>query len=126
MVKKPASMIVTPKQVVIGVGIIALLLFVYGYTNRVIENRTLQAQVTQWEQEVRLQEARLADNQAFLEYVQTDAYVIEQARSQLGYTFPDEVAIRTVEQAQPQASPVAPEAAEAAGWRQWWQRFFER
>lgn len=127
MVKKPIPMVVTPKQLVIAAGLIALVLFAYGYTNRVIENRMLQAQVTRWEEEVRAAEERLARSQAQLEHVQTDAYVIEEARSDLGYTFPDEVAVRTVPQDE------APEtlAAESApvttpGWQQWWERFFGR
>jgi hypothetical protein len=77
--------------------------------------------------EVQLEQERLQENQAWLQHVQTDQYVIERARVDLGWTFPDEVAVRMPGPAgQPDQAGAAPATPVVPAWQQWWERFFGR
>jgi cell division protein FtsB len=125
--KRPSRIILSPKQLALLGAIAALVLLGFGYTGRVVANRELQAEVARWEAEVRLEQERLQESQEWLKHVQTDAYVIERARVDLGWTFPDEVAVRMPDlPEEPDPAAPAPAVPVAPAWQQWWDRFFGR
>ena len=121
-----SSLPLNRRRIAVIVGMAILVLFGFGYTGRLIANAELQAQVGLWEEEYRLEQERLERNRQRLAYVQTDAYVIERARQDLGWTFPGEVAIRVVGPAQESLGASKPVAEEQLlpSWRLWWERFF--
>ena len=124
---KPTRLRLSPKQMILLVGILVVTLFLFGYTGRLIASSELQEEVARWEREVRLAEQRVQENQRLLELVKTDQYVIEQAHTELGLAFPDEVAVWVDGEEPvvvPQATPFAGEPAPY--WEQWRDRFFEK
>ena len=127
MSKKPIHLPFSLKQVALIAGIAAVVLFLFGYTSRLIASSELRAQVTLWEEEVRLAEQRLQESQERLAYVQSDRYVIDKAHTDLGWAFPNEVAVWVLGE---ETAPVDP-AFTADGeplpyWQQWQQRFLGR
>jgi hypothetical protein len=122
--KKPARLSVNLKQVALIAGIAAVALFLLGYTSRLIKSSELRAEVALWEEEVRLAEQRLGDSQNRLAYVQSDQYVIDQAHTQLGWAFPNEVAVWVLGEETVQVDPAFTASGEPLPyWQQWQQRF---
>ncbi|MFN2168963.1 MAG: hypothetical protein ACK2U9_22235 [Anaerolineae bacterium] len=103
-----------------------LVMFGFGYTGRLIASSEMQGEVASWEAEVRLEEQRLQESRERLEYVQSDEFVIEKAHTDLGWTFPDEVAVWMVGDDRPQAVATPPEVTAVPSWQLWRQRFFGR
>jgi hypothetical protein len=125
--KKPIHLPFSLKQMALIAGIAAVVLFLFGYTSRLIASSELRAQVALWEEEVRLAEQRLQETQERLAYVQSDRYVIDKAHTDLGWAFPNEVAVWVLGE---ETAPVDP-AFTADGeplpyWQQWQQRFLGR
>jgi hypothetical protein len=122
--KKPVHLPVSLKQVALIAGIAALALFLFGYTSRLIASSELRAEVVLWEEEVRLAEQRLQENQERLAYVQSDRYVIDKAHTDLGWTFPNEVAVWVLGEEVAQVDPAfTVEGEPLRYWQQWQQRF---
>lgn len=127
MTKRPARLPLRPRQLVLIAGIAMLVLFLFGYTSRLIASSELQDEVALWQEEVRLEEKRLQANQERLAYSQTDQYVIERAHSDLGWTFPNEVAVWVLGEESGQSEPAqVAENALQPYWQQWQQRFSGR
>jgi cell division protein FtsB len=124
MAKAPAHLHLNPKQMALVGGIVIVGLFLFGYTSRLIASSEAQSEVAQWQQEVDLAQQRLAENQARLEYAKTDAYVIEKAHSDLGWAFPDEIAVWVVGDEKPPVEATAAGVEQAPYWQQWRNRFF--
>ncbi|MFZ2362717.1 MAG: hypothetical protein WA040_25480 [Anaerolineae bacterium] len=124
MSKKPAHLSVSLKQVALIAGIAALALFLFGYTSRLIASGELRDEVALWEQEVELEAQRVQASQERLAYVQSDRYVIDKAHTDLGWAFPNEVAVWVLgeEAAQPDTA-FSVEGEPLANWQQWQQRF---
>ncbi len=124
MTKKPVHLTVSLKQVALIAGIAALALFLFGYTSRLIASSELRAEVALWEEEVRLAEQRLQENQDRLAYVQSDRYAIDKAHTDLGWAFPNEVAVWVLGEETAQVDPAFTAGGEPAPyWQQWQQRF---
>jgi hypothetical protein len=122
--KKPAHLPVSLKQVALFAGIAAVVLFLFGYTSRLIASGELRAEVALWEQEVQLAEQRLQESQERLAYVQSDQYVIDKAHTELGWAFPNEVAVWVLGEEAAQVDPAfTAEGEPLPYWRQWQQRF---
>ena len=124
MSKKPAHLSISLKQVALIAGIAALALFLFGYTSRLIASGELRDEVALWEQEVELEAQRVQASQERLAYVQSDRYVIDKAHTDLGWAFPNEVAVWVLgeEAAQPDTA-FSVEGEPLANWQQWQQRF---
>jgi len=122
--KKPAHLSISLKQVALIAGIAALALFLFGYTSRLIASGELRDEVALWEKEVELEGQRVQANQERLAYVQSDRYVIDKAHTDLGWAFPNEVAVWVLgeEAAQPDTA-FSVEGEPLANWQQWQQRF---
>ncbi len=124
MSRKPAHVPLSLKQVALIAGIAAVVLFLFGYTNRLIASSELRAEVALWEEEVRLAEERVQANQERLAYVQTDQYVIDKAHTDLGWTFPNEVAVWVLGEERAEVDPAfSVTGAPLPYWQQWQQRF---
>jgi hypothetical protein len=122
--KKPVHLPVSLKQVALIAGIAALALFLFGYTSRLIASSELRAEVALWEEEVRLAEQRVQENQERLAYVQSDRYVIDKAHTDLGWAFPNEVAVWVLGEETAQVDPAFTASGEPLPyWQQWQQRF---
>ncbi len=114
-----------PLQVVIAGVIIAVTLFLFGYTSRVIRARELRAEVQMWESEVQFAQQQVEENRVYLDYVKTDQYVIEKAHRDLGWAFANEVAVWVIgRNDDPQVAEAPAPAPEAPYWQQWQERFF--
>ncbi len=125
MPKKPARLHLNPLQVAVAVVIVFVTLFMFGYTNRVIKARELQAEVDMWQNEVKLAQQQVERNRDYREYVKTDQYVIERAHRDLGWGFPNEVAVWVIGRNDDPLVANAPAPVEPAPyWQQWQQRFF--
>jgi hypothetical protein len=112
------------KQVALIAGIAAVALFLFGYTSRLIKSSELRAEVALWEEEVRLAGQRLEDSRERLAYVQSDQYVIDQAHTQLGWTFPNEVAVWVLGEESVSADATLDTDGEPVpNWDLWRQRF---
>ncbi len=124
MTKKPAHLPVSLKQVALIAGIAALALFLFGYTSRLIASGELRDEVALWEQEVELAKQHVQANQERLAYVQSDQYVIDKAHTDLGWTFPNEVAVWVLGEEVAQVDPAfTAEGEPLPYWQQWQQRF---
>jgi len=124
MTKKPAHLPVSLKQVALIAGIAALALFLFGYTSRLIASGELRDEVALWEQEGELEKQRVQANQERLAYVQSDQYVIDKAHSDLGWAFPNEVAVWVLGEEVAQVDPAFTASGEPLPyWQQWQQRF---
>ncbi len=124
MTKKPAHLPVSLKQVALIAGIAALALFLFGYTSRLIASSELRTEVALWEQEVELERQRVQANQERLAYVQSDQYVIDKAHTDLGWAFPNEVAVWVLgEETAPVDPALAANGEPIPYWQQWQQRF---
>jgi hypothetical protein len=124
MTRKPARLSVNLKQVALIAGIAAVALFLFGYTSRLIRSSELRAEVALWEEEVRLAGQRLEDSRQRLAYVQSDQYVIDQAHTELGWTFPNEVAVWVLgEESVAADAPLGAGSEPAPNWELWRQRF---
>jgi hypothetical protein len=122
--KKPVHLPVSLRQVALIAGIAALALFLFGYTSRLIASSELRAEVALWEEEVRLAEQRVQENQERLAYAQSDRYVIDKAHTDLGWAFPNEVAVWVLGEETAQVDPGFTANGEPLPhWRQWQQRF---
>jgi len=122
--KKPAHLTVSLKQVALIAGIAALALFLFGYTSRLIASGELRDEVVLWEEEVRLAEQRVQENQERLAYVQSDRYVVDKAHTDLGWAFPNEVAVWVLGEEAALVDPAFTKAGEPLPyWQQWQQRF---
>jgi hypothetical protein len=122
--KKSVHLPVSLKQVALIAGIAALALFLFGYTSRLIASSELRAEVVLWEEEVRLAEQRLQENQERLAYVQSDRYVIDKAHTDLGWAFPNEVAVWVLGEETAQVDSAFTAGGEPLPyWQQWQQRF---
>ncbi len=124
MSKKPAHLPISLKQVALIAGIAAVALFLFGYTSRLIASSELRAEVALWEEEVALAGQRVQQSQDRLAYVQSDQYVIDQAHSQLGWAFPNEVAVWVLGQEEIEDDlTLSADGAPLPHWQQWQQRF---
>ncbi len=124
MSRKPVRLPVNLKQVALIAGIAAVALFLFGYTSRLIKSSELRAEVALWEEEVRLAGQRLEDSRERLAYVQSDQYVIDQAHTQLGWTFPNEVAVWVLGEESVSADATLDTDGEPVpNWDLWRQRF---
>jgi hypothetical protein len=122
--KKPVHLPVSLRQVALIAGIAALALFLFGYTSRLIASSELRAEVALWEEEVRLAEQRVQENQERLAYAQSDRYVIDKAHTDLGWAFPNEVAVWVLGEETAQVDPAFTASGEPLpNWQQWQQRF---
>ena len=124
MPKKLSRLHLNPLQVAIAVVIVFVMLFMFGYTNRVIKARELQAEVQMWENEVQLVQKQVERNRDYREYVKSDAYVIEKAHRDLGWGFPNEVVVWVIGRDDDPLVASAPAPVEPVPyWQQWQQRF---
>ncbi|MCA9869598.1 MAG: hypothetical protein H6649_11015 [Caldilineae bacterium] len=125
MPKKPSRLHLNPLQVGVAVVIVFVTLFMFGYSSRVIKARELQDEVQMWENEVQLAQQQVDHNQDYREYVKTDQYVIERAHRDLGWGFPNEVAVWVIGRDDDPLVAEAPAPVQPAPyWQQWQQRFF--
>ncbi|MEZ4769008.1 MAG: hypothetical protein R2844_11370 [Caldilineales bacterium] len=123
--KKPSRIHLSPLQIAIAVVIVFVTLFMFGYSSRVIKARELQDEVQRWENEVQLAQQQVERNRDYREYVKTDQYVIERAHRDLGWGFPNEVAVWVIGRDDDPQVAEAPEPVEPAPyWQQWQQQFF--
>lgn len=125
MIGKLPHLPLTTKQVGLVAVILLLIMFGFAYAGRLIASSELQAEVSLWEEEVRLEQQRQERLQKQLAEVQTDAWVIEAARTQLGWAFPGDVAVWMIG-AEPSQESATPPAEPTPSWRQWWEQFFGR
>jgi hypothetical protein len=125
--RKPVHLPVSLKQVALIAGIVAVVVFLFGYTSRLIASSELRAEVALWEEEVRLAQERLQANQDRLAHAQTDQYVIDKAHTDLGWTFPNEVAVWVLGEEIAEVDPAFTANGEPLPyWQQWQQRFLGR
>lgn len=126
MVRKHPRAILSPRQWVILAALLALAVFAASYANRAMDNRELQEEVARWEEELSLAQQRLQQSQELLQAVQSDEYVIDAARTELRWAFPDEVLVVTADELSSPSTTLAQtsDAEAVPAWRLWWQRFF--
>ena len=125
MAKKPARIHLNPLQVGVAVVIVFVTLFMFGYSSRVIKARELRDEVQMWQDEVQLAQQQVDHNRDYREYVKTDQYVIERAHRDLGWGFPNEVAVWVIGRNDDPLVAEAPAPVQPAPyWQQWQQRFF--
>ena len=125
MAKKPSRIHLNPLQVGVAVVIVFVTLFMFGYSSRVIKARELRDEVQMWQDEVQLAQQQVDHNRDYREYVKTDQYVIERAHRDLGWGFPNEVAVWVIGRNDDPLVAEAPAPVQPAPyWQQWQQRFF--
>ena len=125
MAKKPSRIHLNPLQVGVAVVIVFVTLFMFGYSSRVIKARELRDEVQMWQDEVQLAQQQVDHNRDYREYVKTDQYVIERAHRDLGWGFPNEVAVWVIGRDDDPLVAEAPAPVQPAPyWQQWQQRFF--
>lgn len=126
MIKKPITLPVNLKQMALVAGIVVVLVFLFGYTNRLIRSSELRRQVTLWEQEVKLEQQRVEANRARLAYTRSNKYVIDKAHTELGMAFPNEIPVKVVgEEPDLPLSNNDKAAATTPNWELWQQRFLD-
>jgi len=115
-----------PSQWMILVTIVLLVLLSVGYIERLTFQVAMRAELEQWER--RVEEARL--HQALLEeqfkYVQTDAYVDQQARTVFRWVRPGDVPVVIIPESSSQATRDQEEQRDRVvpPWQKWWDLFF--
>jgi cell division protein FtsB len=111
-------------------GLIAFcILFLLGYASRLAERARLQAEMLAWAGRIDQARQEQAVLGAQLAYVQSDAYIHEQARNELDLVLPgDELVIRIQPTPAPPVAlqvevqpPVTPTTVPI--WRQWFELF---
>jgi cell division protein FtsB len=118
------------QRLVLFALIVFCLLFLVGYASRLAERARLQAEIAGWQARMAQAQQEQALLQAQLDYVQSDAFVHERARNELGLVLPgDELVIRLEQKAAlPASAPATGEpAVRSAGkptWRQWLDLFW--
>jgi cell division protein FtsL len=118
-----------PRQALLFVLIVLCLLFVVGYASRLTEQTRLQVAIARQEARIVQAQQKQARLQAELTHVQSDAYVEQVAREQLGMVQPgDQLVIRVAPP--PEAVQPAPEPSVTAmspmppPWQQWLELFW--
>jgi cell division protein FtsB len=110
---------------------ISCLLFLVGYTGRLAEQARLQLELEQWQTRIAGAEARQAALAAQLEYVQSDAFVHQQAREALNLVQPGDELVLLVEgtpvavASEPAALMTRPAALQSPTWQQWLELFVQ-
>ena len=138
MAKKPQRDTGTPEKrnprLLIFMLIGLCILFVISYASRRIENSRVQAEVIAMDSDIAQSQRNQAELEAQLEFVESDAYVDQVARNELGLAKPGDSVIivlpaienpsaeQDVEDANSLAT--APQAStDLPNWRQWLQLF---
>jgi cell division protein FtsB len=118
------------QRLVLFALIVFCLLFLVGYASRLAEQARLQAEIAGWEARITQAQQEQALLQVQLEHVQSDAFVHERARNELGLVLPGDELIIRLEQ-QPALLASAPATGEPAvrptdkpNWRQWLDLFW--
>jgi cell division protein FtsB len=106
------------------------LLFITGYTSRLIRKAQLQAEVQLWQDRIEEARAKQTALQAESAYVQSEAYVHQKARELLGLAQPTDKLVVVVKStptiaaaANPGQSPAQVTAKRLPNWQQWLQLF---
>jgi cell division protein FtsB len=114
-------------------GVIAVLLFfIASYIGRDLEYRAAVAELQWWEARVSAEQARGALLQQELEWVQSDAYLEEAARRELGWVRRGDTLVVPVSVAGTPVAPstpapaVSPPAPAQPPWQTWRDLFFAR
>ncbi len=111
-----------------------LLFFIASYIGRDLEYRAAVAELHQWETRLNAERTRGARLQQELGWVQSDAYLEEAARRELGLVRRGDtlvVPVSVASPAEPTATPVAPAQTGRAApaqppWQTWRDLFFSR
>jgi cell division protein FtsB len=122
-----------PLSQFIAIVVITISFFlVVDFARRTASIYRIKSEAIRLEEEVAAVRAQRQDLQDRLNYVQSDAYVEEIARTQLKWARPGETAVMVL--ATPQAAPtppldqdyvVADMPAPEEPWQAWWIRFFD-
>lgn len=120
--KKIQSTIILIITIIVFLRVIGLFV---DFGTRVIDDYRLQQIEARVEQEVQLERARHEELLGRKEYVQTDEFVENLARTELNWVKPGDVAVIVVEQT-PVASPVTPPPAATATptAQNWWEELW--
>ncbi len=124
----------SPTQLLFLGIITVLLFFIASYIGRDLEYRAAQAELHQWEARLVAEQARGERLQQELQWVQSDAYLEEAARRELGLVRRgDTLVVPVASAATPQATPAAaaPASSSVAApsqppWQTWRDLFFGR
>ena len=100
------------------------LFFIVSYAGRVMQRTYLETKVVHWEAKIAQAEANTLALAAERSYVESDAYIQEKARNELGLVQPGDALIIVVPSTPtPVITPVAVEESvqntEKANWQQW-------
>jgi cell division protein FtsB len=112
----------TATQVIIVVAIVCTLALGLDFSRRVASTRRIQGELQQLSADLGREQARNTQLQAQLDYVKSDAYVEDWARSEEKWVRPGEYLVVPVI-ATPVAGPPpapAPPPAPPAPWQVWW------
>jgi cell division protein FtsB len=118
------------RRLVLFALIVFCLLFLVGYASRLAERARLQAEIANWEERIVQSQQEQALLQAQLTYVQSDAFVHERARDELGMVLPgDELVIRleqgpTLQPGEPALGEPTIQSSSRPNWRQWLDLFW--
>jgi cell division protein FtsL len=106
------------------------LLFITGYTSRLIHKAQLQAEVQLWQTRIEQARQKQTTLQAERAYVKSDAYVHQKARELLGLAQPTDKLVVVVESTPATIAPTSPDQAQLPStakplpnWQQWLQLF---
>lgn len=130
MRKQLAWLRVSPTQLLFLGIITVLLFFIASYIGRDLEYRAAVAELQQWEDRLSTEQARGERLQQELEWVQSDAYLEEAARRELGLVRRGDTLVVPVNvTSTPVATPTPVAAAARAAtpaWQTWRDLFFAR
>ena len=121
----PFFALVTSQWMILA-AIVLLAMLGVGYIRRVTESVAVQAELAQWEERVAVDRERQELLRERLAYVQTDAFIDEQARSVLGWVRPGDIPVEVIiEEVASPPTEIAPATRVASTpWRAWWALFF--
>ena len=100
------------------------LFFIVSYAGRVVQRTYLETEAVHWEAKIAQAEANTLALAAERSYVESDAYIQEKARNELGLVQPGDALVIVVPSTPtPVITPVAVEESvqntEKANWQQW-------
>ncbi len=130
MRKQLAWLRVSQTQFLFLGAITVLLFFIASYIGRDLEYRTAVAELQHWEARLATERSRGERLQQELQWVQSDAYLEEAARRELGLVRRGDTLVVPVSVAGPTPTPavtqVRPPAPSSPPWQTWRDLFFAR
>lgn len=105
--------------------VVLFMTVLFGLAKGTIKNYQVDSEVSQLERDIKNLEGQSQDFKQLIDYLQTDAFIEQEAKLKMGYKKPGENLVIIPEEKIPQVETAKNDLDELSNPAKWWSYFFE-